>query len=195
MKIEKREVFFISNLFSMLRLVMAIPVFFLLGNLGDSFGYRLFVLAVLLLTGSTDALDGYFARKRNEITEFGKIIDPLADKVIVGVMVLQLFLMGEMPAYYFYGALLRDVLIFIGGIFVTRKLGKVLPSNMLGKITVIAISFFILSTVLNGRTYFPFVNSALEYMSFILIIVSFIAYVIRAKESLTWNKHESVQEH
>lgn len=184
MKFKLGEIFTLSNMFSMLRLLMAIPIYFMLDNLGDSYNYRLFFIAVLLVTGATDAFDGYFARKWNQITEFGKIIDPLADKVVVTVVVLKMFLIGELPGYYFWPVVLRDILIFIGGIFVTSKIGRVLPSNMLGKITVVFISLFIFAVILLADEYAPAVYYLLEYLSLALVIASFIGYVIRAKEAL-----------
>ena len=50
----------------------------------------------------TDMLDGYLARKFNEVTELGKIIDPLADKIAIGVIILKLYLIGIIPRVLFY---------------------------------------------------------------------------------------------
>lgn len=193
--IEKREILTKSNLLSLFRLIMGIPIFFLLSKLGESYEYRLITLAVLLITASTDFLDGYLARKYNEITEFGKIVDPLADKVVVGLIILQLFLMGLIPAYYFYLVVGRDLLIFLGGIVISKKIGKVLPSNLLGKITVVFIAFYIIAVVLQLDVKFNFLYNVFLYSSLVLIISSFIGYAVRAKESLNWYQNESLQEH
>lgn len=193
MKIQTKEIFTISNMLSMLRLLLSIPIFYMLYYLHDaSFAGRLGIAAALLFAASTDWMDGYFARKRNEITEMGKIIDPLADKVAIAVIVIQLFLLGEIPAYFFYIVIARDVLIFLGGIIITSRLGKVLPSNMLGKITVTVIAVYILAIVLGAKLYAPAIHYLLEYISVILVIASFIGYVIRANESLKWKKNGSV---
>ncbi len=169
-----------SNLLSIFRLLMAIPFWFLLDYFEDP-TIRLITFALCLFASFTDILDGYLARKLNEVTEFGKIIDPLADKIAIGVIVIKLFLIGEIPAYYFWMILLRDVLIFTGGIFITRKIGKVLPSNILGKITVIIIGIVILLILLNvDRTSLIFI--ILYYSSIALIFISFFGYTIRAFE-------------
>lgn len=179
-----------SNFLSLLRLVMAVPLWYLLDHLGDP-GMRLIIFSVCIIAAATDILDGYLARKYDQVTEFGKIIDPLADKVAVGVIIIKLFAIGEIPLYYFLMIILRDLLIFIGGIFVSRILGRVLPSNVLGKITVLNIGIVILLIVLGISKSSVFFLS-LYYLSIVLIIVSFIAYIIRAMEFLNRKKHESV---
>lgn len=193
--INIKEIYTKSNLLSLLRLFISIPVYFLLFKFENSYTYKSVILGLLLAACLTDFLDGYIARKYHEITELGKIVDPLADKVLVGVVVLQLFFMGKIPAFYFYSVIGRDIVIFLGGIFVTKRIGKVLPSNLLGKITVTLIASYILAVILQLDSSIPAIYYALLYISLIFVFVSLIGYVIRAKESLTWNKNESVQEH
>jgi len=195
MKFTKAEIMTWSNLLSLIRLLMAIPVFFFLYYIDQSYTLRIIIVALLLLAALTDFLDGFLARKLNEITEFGKIIDPLADKVMIGILVLQLYLLGHLPPFYFFIAVGRDIIIFLGGIFVANKIKKVLPSNMLGKITVLLIGLFLLSIILELNMHAPIVHKLLFYISTILIFASLIGYIIRAKESLDWYKNESVQKY
>lgn len=180
---KKEKVFTISNILSFVRLLLAIPIWILLGDLDSSTQIRFIALGICLIMMLTDFLDGYFARKRNEITEIGKIIDPLADKVGVGVIVLRLFLLELFPAYYFWMIILRDIIILIGGIYVTSKIGKVLPSNYVGKITVTIISIVILFIIV-GIPQDNFIYYIFYYASIVLIFVSLIVYIIRATEYL-----------
>lgn len=191
--IKLRDVYTRSNLLSLTRLLLSVPVYFLLARMEDSTGYRIEIIAVLIFAAATDFLDGYLARKYNEISEAGKIIDPLADKVLIGVVTIQLFLLGHIPPVYFFSVIGRDLVIFLGGIYVTKKIGKVLPSNLLGKITVTFIASYLLSIIFGLKE--SLVYDLFYYISLILVYGSLIAYIIRAKESLTWNKNESVQEH
>ena len=179
-----------SNFLSLLRLLMAVPLWYLFDYLGDP-GMRIVLFSVCIIAAATDILDGYLARKLDQVTEFGKIIDPLADKVAVGAIIIKLFLIGEIPGYYFFLIIGRDVLIFAGGIYVSQKIGKVLPSNALGKMTVINIGIVILLIVL-GISRESLVFLVLYDLSIILIFISLIAYVIRAKEFLKRKKYESV---
>lgn len=180
----------VSNYISFLRLLLGIPFWFLLTEFQNpSLRYAAFALTIF--ASLTDILDGYFARKFNQVTEWGKIIDPIADKVCMGIIILKLFLINEIPGYYLAMILGRDLLIFTGGILVSRKLNKVLPSNMLGKLTVIIIGIVILLIMLQiDRTTFFF---KLFYgLSILLIFASLIGYTIRATEFLRKRKYGSV---
>jgi CDP-diacylglycerol--glycerol-3-phosphate 3-phosphatidyltransferase len=190
-----QEIFTLSNLLSLLRLLLSIPIYIYIGKLQESPDYRVSVIILSVIAAATDFFDGYFARKFNQITEIGKIIDPLADKVLIIVIVWQLFWMKLIPDYYFYAVASRDILIFLGGIVVSKKIGRVLPSNLLGKITVTFISIYLFSVIIGLENSSAFLSKLLLYFSLILVFASFIGYAIRAKESLVWNKNESIQEH
>ena len=181
-----------SNLLSLLRLLLIIPLWILFNNINSDFN-RNIIISICWFAALTDVLDGYLARKFNEVTEMGKIIDPLADKFVIGVVVLKLFFTGEVPDYYFWMILGRDALIFTGGILVSRKLGRILPSNMLGKITVISIAlvlFLILFQVNRGTIIFK----GLYLLSILLIISSLIGYGIRAFEFIKQKKNGPFKE-
>jgi CDP-diacylglycerol--glycerol-3-phosphate 3-phosphatidyltransferase len=186
--IKFKEINTVSNYLSLIRLLLAIPFWFMLDNF-YSLRYILFALAVF--GALTDILDGYFARKLNQVTEFGKIIDPLADKVCIGIIITKLFLIGQIHAYYFYLILGRDLLIFLGGILLSKKLGKVLPSNMLGKITVLIIGIVILFIMLGIDQYTLFYK-LIYYVSVLLIVASFIGYALRAFEFIKGKKYGSL---
>lgn len=145
-----------------------------------------------ILAMITDVMDGYLARKYNHITEMGKIIDPLADKVLIAVIILKLYLANEIPEYYFWMIILRDVIIFTGGIIISKKIGRVLPSNMLGKITVTNIGIFILIILMQVDKASIF-YLGIYYLSIILIVISLIGYGIRSIEFLKQKENESIQ--
>ena len=177
---KKNEIYTISNLLSFLRLLMAIPFWILIENINEP-GMRNVIAALAIIAALTDWLDGFVARKRNEVTELGKIIDPLADKIAIGAIIISLYMVGEIPEYYFFLIVGRDLLIFLGGVIVSKMIGKILASNILGKITVSMIGMVILLIVLEmSRSSYLF--QFFYYGSIILIIVSFFAYVYRAVE-------------
>lgn len=180
----------IPNYISIFRLLLAIPFYFLLQNIQNDFNYRYYTLALIVIASASDILDGFIARKTNKISEFGKIIDPLADKVLIILIVTQLYLMNEIIGLYFWIILARDVIIFLGGIFVSSKIGKVLPSNFIGKITVISIGIFIILTIAQVSQY-SFYYHTFFYLSIILSIISIITYGLRSYEAIKWKKNES----
>ena len=74
---------------------------------------RSWVYGLALMAYISDLLDGYIARKRNEITEWGKILDPLADKIFVGLTCIALLSIGQLSIWYIALVIGRDVLIFL----------------------------------------------------------------------------------
>lgn len=174
------RLFTVSNLLSFIRLLMAIPFWILLNN--DNKGPNNWAVLLTLAAVVTDLMDGYLARKFNQVSEWGKIIDPLADKVCVGIIIIQLFLHGRLVPGLFWVIILRDVIIFVAGIFVTKKIGMVLPSNYLGKGTVLVIGFYIIFMMLDlaGQNYV--VNYLFMLAIFIMSIASLVAYGTRAFE-------------
>ncbi len=184
------KIFNVSNSLSFLRLLLVIPAWFAFNNFDDNLA-RYSVAAIGIIAAITDILDGYLARKLNQVTEFGKVIDPLADKVLIVFVVLNLFLLGEIPDYYFYMIVARDALILIGGIIVSKKLGKVLPSDYIGKATVLSISFVLLAILLNvDNQSIPY--QILYFLSILLIFVSLFNYIIKAFKAVS-NQNEIIQ--
>jgi len=190
--IEKNQILTISNALSFLRLLLVFPVWFSLNNFQNE-TYRILTFILCIVAAITDYLDGYVARKRNEITEVGKIIDPLADKILVAVLTIKLYLIGELSSYFLLIILLRDIIIFVGGIVISLKLKKVLSSNLLGKITVTAIGFVFLM-VIAGLSKQHIIFIAIYDSSIFLIYASLLGYIIRASEFLKKNKqNEHIQ--
>jgi len=180
---SSNKIFNASNSLSFIRLLLVIPAWFAFNNFDENLA-RYSVAAIGVIATITDILDGYLARKLNQITEFGKVIDPLADKVLIVFVVLNLFLLGEIPDYYFYMIVVRDVLILTGGLIVSKKLGKVLPSDYIGKATVLSIAFVLLMILLNvDSNSIPYL--ILYYLSIVLIFASLGNYIIKAIKALS----------
>lgn len=190
MKYSREEIFTISNGISFLRFLLVIPLWFLLDNFGSQ-SVRYITFALCVFAAATDILDGYLARKFNQVTEVGKIIDPLADKAAMAVVVIKLFLIKEISVFFFLTIILRDLIIFIGGLFVAKKLGRVLPSNKLGKITVLFIGSVVLMILL-GIHRGSFIYQFIYISSIVLMFTSLFAYIYRAMEFIKKKKNESI---
>jgi cardiolipin synthase len=135
MQLAKGTLFTASNMMSIARMLIAPWMFFLIKS-GDQ---QHIVYIVALLAYISDLLDGYLARLRNEITEWGKILDPLADKIFIAATCLGLILSGQLSIWYIALVLGRDLLIIIAGIFFAKQSDYVLPSTYVGKATVVSI--------------------------------------------------------
>jgi cardiolipin synthase (CMP-forming) len=164
----KNELWTPSNLISGLRAVMTIPAGICIAN-----GYLKSAAALCFLAFVTDLLDGYVARKTNDVTELGKVIDPVADKIYVGVVVLVMLVHGLLPLWFVLAVLLRDVLILVVGIWATRKFKVVLPSNYPGKGAVLVIALTLFMTLLGAE------STLLGFMqgfSLVLMLLSLFVY-------------------
>lgn len=186
MHIEFKRIHTTSNYLSFLRLLLVVPIYYYVSRIDVMQGARLWALVFLGFAGLTDYLDGLIARKYNQITEFGKLIDPLADKVLVATVVIGLYASNQIAEYYFWIILLRDILIFTGGMLLSKKIGRILPSNLLGKIAVFFISLY-LFWVLLGFNKPVIIDKFLLYTSIVLSFASLIGYGIRAIEILKWH--------
>lgn len=188
--INLKEISTYSNLLSLLRLLLIIPFWILLNNFQDE-QVRIILAVLGIFAFLTDILDGYLARKFNQVTELGKIIDPVADKVLIGIIILKLYLIGEITLFYFIIILGRDLIIFISGLYLSKKLGKVLPSNLLGKVTVFFISVVMLLIFIQlDQTLFIF--QALYNGSILLVFASLFGYGIRAIEFLRKKNNDTI---
>lgn len=160
----------LSNLLSILRGILVLPMAYALMNSHSTAVVLICIGAVI-----TDILDGYFARKFKQETESGRIIDPLADKIFVGAMVVVLSVMGKVPAWFLISILTRDVLIFTGGMYVKNRYGFVLPSNYPGKIAVVCISLTLLGIAVDWN------GAILQYLEWISMAAMLISLGIYAK--------------
>lgn len=136
------DIWNVPNVLTMLRLVL-IPVFVILYVNGQD----KWALAVFIIASLTDLLDGRIARKYNLITNFGKLMDPLADKLMVCTTLICQGIYGIIPWVAIIIVLVKEVLMVIGA-WVMLKNDVVVHSNMLGKVGMCAfvgalvLSFF-----------------------------------------------------
>lgn len=102
--------FNLPNVLTMLRLVLVIPfVIALMWDGGDSTTARLIATVIFVIASVTDYVDGYLARQRNLVTTFGKVADPIADKLLTGAALICLSLLGELPWWVTGLILFREI--------------------------------------------------------------------------------------
>jgi CDP-diacylglycerol--glycerol-3-phosphate 3-phosphatidyltransferase len=162
----------LSNALSAFRIVLALPAAYTLVN-----DMRWATVALCLAAAVTDVLDGYIARRFNEISDLGKILDPLADKVFVAMLVILLLVQGALPLWFVLVVLGRDILILGGGLVVERRFGVVLPSNYPGKAAVVALSTMLLMVVIGVA---PLLIDVMMALSLLLLGISLYLYGKRA---------------
>ena len=145
--------FNLPNFLTVLR-VLLVP-FFIYFLIQDDFFFRLYALVIFLLASFTDLIDGYLARKWKQETEFGKFLDPLADKILViGSFMTFILLDKQIELWMVLLIILRDMLITSlrwlaiqsGTSLHTTMMGKIKTAFQMGAIFVILVLFMAVST-------------------------------------------------
>ena len=142
-------------------------------------------LVVFALICLTDTLDGYLARSRNEVTVFGKFIDPIADKVLVVAALLALVELGLIPSWIPMVIVAREMLVS-GLRMLVASAGVVVAASILGKIktatTMVAICLFILmvSPAVQACAWFTTLAWALMLAAVVFTVASMVDYFAKA---------------
>lgn len=123
----------VANIVTVLRILMA-PVFIWMLIVDDGAGglFRWLAAGLFLLAILTDAVDGFLARDRNLVTDQGKLLDPIADKVLIGGALVGLSILGELPWWVTIVILVREIGITVLRLVALRD--HVIAASMLGKV-------------------------------------------------------------
>jgi CDP-diacylglycerol--glycerol-3-phosphate 3-phosphatidyltransferase len=168
MKINRREWLYIPNLLTLARLVLfPIPVIFIIR------GNDLAALIALAIGIATDVLDGYLARRLNQISDLGKLLDPLSDKLAVAALAIVLHIYRGFPFWAMALIIGRDLIILVVGAFHLKSKLPFPTSNQFGKLTAFAWSLLLLSYL----TPFEIARSILLVVAPILVPISAYLYL------------------
>lgn len=157
--------------------------------------------ALFIILAATDALDGYLARSRGEVTNFGKFMDPLADKILVAAALLALIELSVLPSWVVLVILCREFIV--SGIrMVAASQGMVIAASYYGKVKtvtqIIAIVLFIikdsyqinsLSSALSEWLYL--LSWAVMFVALAFTVISMLDYFVKAREVLGFSKARS----
>lgn len=168
----KDEIYTWSNLVSLTRVLVVIPIIYL--HIHNDYQVNSIISGLIIYGVISDYLDGLVARWRNEISELGKVLDPVADKVMAFFLFLYTVWLGWIPVWYFVVGVTRDLIIMAGSAHIKKKRGKVAMSTMSGKVSVNAMAVYWISVF-----FFPEmvrIHQFLLAVSVILMVVSFIEY-------------------
>jgi CDP-diacylglycerol--glycerol-3-phosphate 3-phosphatidyltransferase len=170
----RREFWTIPNALSILRILLVLP--FTAAIFSSDSGGRWWALFWMGLGVLTDKLDGDIARWTRSESEWGRILDPLADKVGVGVAALALLVKGWLPLWFVAVLLLRDAVILLGGLVIKQRTGEVIPSNMAGKWAVGVIGGTLIVAIVDNTT--PFLTFCMG-LSLVMVALSTVGYLKR----------------
>ncbi len=130
-----------------------------------------FLAAIVFAAASlTDAIDGYLARTRNSVTNFGKLMDPIADKLLIVAALIALVSLGRLEAWVAMVIIAREFAVTVLRVAAGAQHGVVIPASLLGKLkTVIQVVMVMVLIAVDGRP--PWV-SALVYATVVVTVLS-----------------------
>lgn len=168
----------LPNKLTFIRLVLAVPfIYFLQESDAGGLTYRLIAFVLFVVASLTDFFDGYLARKYNLVTDFGKLMDPLADKILV-ISALVLFVeLRYIPAWMSIIVIAREFLISGIRMLAAAK-GEVIPAGKLGKYKTTSQMIVILIMIIVGNQWY---NFYLMMIPIILTLWSGWEYTSKAK--------------
>ena len=174
----------LPNKLTLFRVVL-IPffVFFLLAPYSEGYGNYIAV-AIFIVASITDFLDGKIARKYNLVTNFGKFMDPLADKLLVCSALICLIQLELIPAWVVIIIIAREFIIS-GFRLVASDNGVVIAASYWGKFKTAFQMLTVIVLILNiPNKVFTILGTALIYVSLALTVISLIDYIAKNKDVL-----------
>jgi cardiolipin synthase (CMP-forming) len=177
-EIKKNQeiIFNVPNFLTALRIILA-PVFMIL-LLNNKY---VAAFVVVLIASITDFFDGQIARRFNMQTKLGRILDPIADKVLVFCAIVALLIKFNFPLWIGLIILARDFIILLGGmIFFLRKKQEFLVPNIFGKVsTMFQLTSIVIFIVASVKGYYALWIDVLLYLTVALTLLSGIIYIFQ----------------
>lgn len=174
----------LPNKLTTLRVIM-IPffVFFLLWQNGENYTFRMIALALFIIASLTDLLDGKIARKYNLVTNFGKFMDPLADKLLVCSALICLIELNALPAWMVIIIISREFIIS-GFRLIGSDNGVVIAASYWGKFKTTFQMVSVVLLILDIPA-LAFVTTICVWIALVLTIVSLVDYIYKNHKILT----------
>ena len=175
------------NKLTLFRVVM-IPFFvvFMLAPIGGA-AAKWIALAIFIIASLTDALDGYLARRDNLITDFGKFMDPLADKLLVCSALICLVELDKIPCWVVIIIIAREFIIS-GFRLIAADNGVVIAASYLGKFKTVSQMVMIILLIADLGGVFYTIGQIFIYLSMALTVISLIDYLIKNRNVISLQK-------
>lgn len=192
----------IPNILTILRII--ITPFFLATILMESLPHRFLIACIIFSVASiTDAVDGYLARKNNQVTNFGKFLDPIADKILTTSALLAFMSMGLCNIWIVMLVLTREFAIASVRMIAASN-GVVIPANIWGKIKTISQMVFTILIMALGEVYFiielehtelfsklpdlSLISNCFLWITAVLTVISGVLYLADSRKIIDFTK-------
>jgi len=178
----------LPNKLTVLRVILIVPfvVCMLVPSLGETGMYA--AVAIFIIASLTDLLDGKIARKYNLVTNFGKFMDPLADKLLVAAALICLTANGTLAAWISIIIISREFIIS-GFRLVASDNGIVIAASYLGKFKTTFQMIMIVMLILNfDNEMYQICATVITYIALLLTLISLFDYIAKNKDVLKEQK-------
>lgn len=177
----------LPNKLTILRVIM-IPFFVVCLLLNRGIPTQIGALVIFAAASFTDYLDGHIARKHNLVTNFGKFMDPLADKLLVCSAMICLIELDKLPAWVVIIIIAREFIIS-GFRLVASDNGVVIAASYWGKSKTVSQMFMIMFLIISpkGQVFF-WIGQILIYLALLLTVISLVDYIVKNKQVLMEQK-------
>ena len=174
----------LPNKLTILRMIM-VPFFvlFMLVPIGGA-ANKWIALAIFVVASLTDTLDGYIARRDNLITDFGKFMDPLADKLLVCSALICFVELGDLPAWMVIVIIAREFIIS-GFRLVASDNGIVIAASKTVKLKTVSQMVMVVLVIADLGGFFSILEQIFIWLALILTVVSLIEYIVKNKNVLS----------
>ena len=174
----------LPNKLTVFRVILIVPfVLFLLTNLGGSYGDWI-ALAIFIVASLTDLADGKIARKYNLVTNFGKFMDPLADKLLVCSAMICLIELERIPAWVVIIIIAREFIIS-GFRLIASDNHVVIAASYWGKFKTTFQMIMVCLMIANIQALYM-LTQIIMWIALVLTVVSLVDYIIKNKSVLTY---------
>lgn len=174
----------LPNKLTLFRIIL-VPIMVIIPFLGiekDILGIPLTYLIIdiiFIIASVTDKLDGYLARKNNQVTTFGKFLDPLADKILVLAAMIMLVEMEKLPAWIPIIVLAREFVVSGYRLVAVEKGGKVIAASKWGKLKTVTQMFAIILAFLDLHAFGDCFTGELQGGDFVLNLIVTVMMIIQ----------------
>jgi hypothetical protein len=159
-------------------IILIIPFFNIQGDiLGIPITF--FIIDVIFIIASiTDKLDGYIARSRNQITTFGKFLDPIADKILVIISMMLLIEFGKIPSWIPAIIIMREFIVSGYRLIAVEKKGKVIAASVWGKLKTVTQMIAIMLAFIDKNPFGAIFTMQLTGMEFVINLIVTLMMII-----------------
>ena len=162
-----------ANLITYTRMILSLPILWLMYTEHYNSALVVFIIAAL-----TDWLDGFVARRTNSVSEVGKVMDQIADKILIDAIFIVALDLDWIPSWIVISVVWRDILIGAVRILAAKK-GDVLAANIFGKLKTVFQMALVIILLSRNLFFFPVLNTSMVWIVFALTVLSALIYIVQ----------------